>query len=257
MKVIYKKFIVLGSVLLTIFVNILANALPINGVNTGQVSDSFPVYFVPAGYAFSIWGLIYLALLIYAIVPLLSANLNSQLIKRTFVWFLVSSAANILWIFAWHYRLLEITVILMLVILVSLIKIYKISVLETQFKSIRDKVVLQFPFSLYLGWISVATIANITIFLYSINWDGFGLRGQTWSAILIAIASILGLIFLLRSKDIIYASVIVWAIIAVGVKFQDEGVILGSVLNTSILLVTSIIVTLVLKLVPKFKKSKE
>ncbi len=163
MKVIYKKFIILGSVLLTILVNILANALPINGVNTGQVSDSFPVYFVPAGYAFSIWGLIYLALLVYAIVPLLSEKLNSELIKKTFNWFVLSSSANILWIFAWHYKLIEVTVILMLVILVSLIKIYKISVLETQMKSLRDKMVLQFPFSLYLGWISVATIANITI----------------------------------------------------------------------------------------------
>ncbi|MBP9758914.1 tryptophan-rich sensory protein [Candidatus Dojkabacteria bacterium] len=253
MKVIYKKFIILGSVLLTILVNILANALPINGVNTGQVSDSFPVYFVPAGYAFSIWGLIYLALLVYAIVPLLSEKLNSELIKKTFNWFVLSSSANILWIFAWHYKLIEVTVILMLVILVSLIKIYKISVLETQMKSLRDKMVLQFPFSLYLGWISVATIANITIFLYSVNWDGLGISGQTWSAILISIASILGLIFLLKSKDVIYAGVIVWAIVAVGVKFQEEGIILGSAINTSIMLMSFIIITVIQKIVPKLK----
>ena len=244
MKVIYKKFLILGCVILTIFVNILANLIPINGNTTGAVSDSFQVYFVPAGYAFSIWGLIYLALLVYAVAPLLSTSLNSEMLKKTFPWFVLSSFANILWIFAWHYKIIELTVILMLVLLVSLIKIYIASNIEISMKSLRDRIVLQYPFSLYLGWISVATLANVTVFLFSIHWDGVGIGGQTWSAILISVASILGLIFLIKSKDIIFASVIVWAIIAVGVKFREEGIILGSVINTSILLITFILITI-------------
>ena len=238
MSVLLKKIVILLFVAVTIFVNFLANFLPINGVTTGEISDSFPVYFVPAGYAFSIWGLIYIGLLIYSIVPLIKKDLNTQLIHKVFPWFAVSSAANIVWIFVWHYKLIEVTVLLMLVLLGSLIKIYIESNLRFEPKSMVESLVVRFPFSLYLGWISVATIANVTILLYYIEWDGFGISGQVWSAILISVACVLALLSLIRAGDIVYSGVIVWATLAIAVKFPSEEVIVGAVICSTIVLIS-------------------
>lgn len=198
------------SLLAVIFVNALANALPINGYNTGELSAMYPNLFVPAGFTFSIWGIIYLVLIVWAIYFLLpnQRKQSRYQIHGVGKWFILSSFGNIAWIFAWHYKYIELSLILMLVILFSLINAYKSL---TPGKSNWIEVV---PYSVYLGWISVATIANTTAFLVHHGVTG-GESAAMISSILIMVAFILGLLFILKKGDIFFGLIILWAIFGI------------------------------------------
>jgi len=152
----------------TIIINALANILPINGVTTGAVSDAYPNLFAPTALTFSIWGLIYLLLGIYTIYQLgfCSKNGKGKLCDKIAPYFAISSGANILWILSWHYRLIGVSVVLMAIILFCLIKIADI--LRAEKLRAAEYFLIRLPFSVYFGWITVATIANITTFLVSI-----------------------------------------------------------------------------------------
>lgn len=217
-------FSVLLSVIITIAVNIAANVVPFNGLTTGAVSDLYPTYFVPAGYVFTIWSLIYIGIIVFAIYQL---KTHAGTIMPIRLWFIISCAANSVWIVLWHYGYIYFTVPVMVVLLVSLIMIYQQSKLmptgsRFQYWCIRA------PFSVYLGWISVATIANISAALYAAHWNGFGVAPQIWSVIMMGIAAVLAILMLLREKDYLYALVIVWALIGIGVRFGDISLIYNS-----------------------------
>jgi hypothetical protein len=197
------------SIIVMIIVNFLSNLIPFNNVNTAQVSDFYKVFFVPAGYVFSIWGLIYVLLISFAVLQFKSNGL-----KKVQIPIIVSSIANSIWLVLWHYYQISLSVLVMLILLISLIYIYEN--LKNQ------KAILKLTFSVYLGWISVATIANITAFLYSINWQGFGISGSIWASLLIVIAGVLGAITIIRNKDYAYPLVIVWAIVGILVKFPQQ-----------------------------------
>jgi hypothetical protein len=169
-----RQILMLVAVLATIAVNGLANALPINGLTTGEISDSFDTLFVPAGYVFSIWGLIYLGLLAYAVYQALPSQRGNSRLQSIAVPFLVASVANMTWIFLWHYQVFTLTLVAMVTLLLSLIAIY--CRLRTDGASINsgERWFVGLPFSIYLGWISVATIANTQDVLYSLGWKGFG-----------------------------------------------------------------------------------
>ena len=154
----YLNFIVL---LATLWVNYAANALPINNQTTGEISDRFNVLFKPAGYAFSIWGLIYLGLLLFGMYQLLPQKRKSAVIDKIGLFFILSCFANMNWILDWHYELFTFSVIVMVILLFSLIKIYLNLGIGVAEVSLREKWLVHQPFSLYLGWISVATIVNI------------------------------------------------------------------------------------------------
>lgn len=201
------------SILGMITVNILANILPINGKYTGELSDAIKTYFVPAGYVFSIWGVIYIALIIYIISTFLKKEDNDVKIAP---YIILSSIANISWIFLWHYEQVILSVIPMIILLISLIFIYTIQNKE------RVGVLKKFPFSIYLGWISVATISNISAALLVSNWSALGLSGQMWSSILIAISTGLAILILNIKKDILFSLVILWALIGIMFKFVIE-----------------------------------
>ncbi|MDD4382282.1 MAG: tryptophan-rich sensory protein [Candidatus Dojkabacteria bacterium] len=204
------KIATVVSIVVMFVVNILANAIPINGMTTGELSDAIPIYFVPAGYVFSIWGLIYLGLILYTF---LMFKKYENFDKKISLWIVIGSLANAGWIFLWHYQLVYSSVILMLVLLASLIAIH----LEIN----KEKVSIwkRIPFNIYLGWISVASIANISAALYLANWNGFGISGEIWSAIMIVIACGLGILAAVK-KNIAYTLVILWALIGILVKFS-------------------------------------
>mgnify|MGYP000920188152 CR=1 FL=1 len=124
MKGTVRQFVVILAALAMIVVNVLANALPINGQNTGEISDRFAIYFVPAGYVFSLWGLIYIGIIAYLIYPALPAQRNDARMEAIAGPFVLSSVANIVWIFLWHYNVFPATVLAMLVFLASLNVIY-------------------------------------------------------------------------------------------------------------------------------------
>lgn len=212
------KLITVGSTFLMIIINLLSNALPINNQTTAAISDSFKVYFVPAGYVFSIWGIIYIGLLAFNAFVLKSRS--NRLTNQILIAAIVSNIANSVWIFLWHYNQPVISVLAMLVLLISLIYIY------LNFNSRKDLTkneyyFVKIPFSIYLGWISVATIANITVALYSLDWNGFGISDVNWAVIMVIVAAALSLLMLLRHRDIFFSAVIVWALVGIGVKFSN------------------------------------
>jgi hypothetical protein len=172
------KWLVVISTLAVIVVNGLANALPINNQTTGAISDRFEVYFVPAGYVFSIWGLIYLGLLGYTIYQLLPGQQYNKRLERIAPWYIISSLANIAWILLWHYEVFPLTVAVMLILLVTLIVIYLTLNVGPSEVSPGERWLVRVPFSIYLGWISVATIANITAVLEYLNGDSMSRPGR-------------------------------------------------------------------------------
>jgi len=213
------KFLLnLIAYLIVVTVNGLANALPLNGQTTGEISNRLNVLFTPAGYVFSIWGLIYLLLGIWVIRQFPKSRRDLPVYQETSGLFVLSSILNSLWIFLWHYEFFGLSVIVMLLLLLTLIRLY------TKAKAADASFFDLLPFSVYLGWISVATIANISYYLTYIDWDGFGLSDSLWTFLLLIIATILALTFLKKEQDWVYPLVFVWAFIGIGVKNQNGDV---------------------------------
>jgi translocator protein len=210
------------ATVLMIVINVLANALPLNGQNTGEISDRFAIYFVPAGYVFAIWGLIYVALIGFAVYQALPSQRENPRLRRVGYLYAASSALNILWIFFWHFNVFVGTIIVMLALLATLIAIYvRLGTGTAQVKT-AEKWLVNVPFSIYLGWISVATIANASQFLFYLNWNGWGIAPQVWAIIMMLAATFIGLLMVLFRRDIAYTLVLVWALAGIGVKHLAE-----------------------------------
>ena len=216
----FKRIVVAISIVATIIINALANIIPYNGKLTGENSDSFAIYFVPAGYVFSIWGVIYLLLAVYAVYQLIPKTYSNRALNAVSWWVVLSSVANSAWIVLWHYGYFYTTIVVMIVLLISLLMIY-----TGLLRGIKKQSNTQFewcarlPFSVYLGWISVATIANASAVLTLANWNGFGLSDVLWTVILLAIAAALGILMMFRHNDMAYGLVIIWAIVGICVKW--------------------------------------
>jgi hypothetical protein len=247
MKDTLRQVVVSLTVLITIVINILADALPINGLNTGKISDTFQVYFVPAGYVFAIWGIIYIGLIAYAIYQALPAQRENPRLQATGWWVVLGGLANCAWIFLWHYEQFVGTLAAMLVLLATLISVYlglgsgrmKVSSGETW--------AVRIPFSIYLGWITVATVANVSDVLNFLKWDQFGLRAEAWMVIILgAVLIIAGLMNLLR-RDVAYALVILWALAGIAVKFPQAGIVTFAIWTTFGLVAASLVAAFLVK----------
>ena len=204
--------------LAVVTVNALANILPINGQTTGDISNRLDVLFTPAGYVFSIWSVIYILLAIWLIRQFPIERRNMSVYTSVAGLFAISCVLNIAWILCWHYNLFGLSVIIMIALLSSLIGIYvRIKQNNPQFLDL-------LPFSVYLAWISVATIANISYFLVYIDWSGWGLSPEIWTIVMMFVATILARIFLFREQDIYFVLVFIWALVGIGVANLQEHV---------------------------------
>ena len=199
-------------------VNILANALPINGKTTAELSDSYPNLFVPAGYVFAIWGVIYLLLLTFTVYQASPKRRGAQFLGKIGWLFGLSCAANVVWIFLWHYELIFPSLIAMFALLGSLIMIYLRLDIGRGNPQREERLYVHLPFSIYLGWITVAPIANVVAALVSIDWGGFGLGEVTWTVTMIVVAVILTLLNIQTRGDVGYTLVIIWALGGIIVK---------------------------------------
>jgi hypothetical protein len=217
-----RQTLVVIAVLAVVAVNVAANALPINGLNTGEISDRFDIFFVPAGYVFSIWGLIYLGLLGYAVYQALPAQADNPRLKSIGGLFLLSSVANIVWIFLWHYLLFPLTLIAMITLLLSLIGIYLRLRRSDVLVSNAERWLVRVPFSIYLGWISVATIANVTQVLFYLRWGGWGISEVAWAIVMLVVGVVLAGIMAFNERDPAYVLVFVWAYAGIGLAQADE-----------------------------------
>ncbi len=208
----------LVSVIIALTVNILASALPLNGQNTGEISDRFQVYFVPAGYVFAIWFFIFVGWLVFAVYQFLPAQRGSPRLRRLGYLFSISNIINAAWLFAWHYNFFGLSVLLMLTLLGLLVASYLALDVNRTLARGAEWWSVDLPFSVYLGWITVATVANITSWLYSINWNGFGISAPAWAAIMVGVASVFGLLMAATRMDAAYLFVLVWSFIGIAVK---------------------------------------
>jgi len=225
----YKNSAIFNTIgyIMVIVVNLLANLNVINNRSTGDVSDKYDNLFVPAGLTFAIWGLIYLTLLgfiVYQLWLTFSDGHTEELgrfMERLRGWWLISCTANSCWLFAWHYELLPLSVLLMLALLVSLLAIhlnFNISLPRSAGKI--EKLLVHLPFSLYLGWICVATIANIAAFMVYLGWNGMSIPGTIFLILLCTIGSTL---LIIRRHNIIVGLVAIWALYGIIVKRQNAG----------------------------------
>jgi len=208
----------LVTVIIALTVNILASALPLNGQNTGEISDRFQVYFVPAGYVFAIWGIIYLGWIAFVIYQFRSGQKESPRLRKLGYLFALSNLANAGWLFCWHYNNFGLSVLVMLTLLGLLIASYlRLNVNQTSVTR-AERWSVDIPFSIYLGWITVATVANVTDWLYLVNWNGFGIPAMMWAVIMIAVASVVGFAMALLRQDAAHLFVLVWSFIGIAVK---------------------------------------
>jgi benzodiazapine receptor len=210
------------SFLAVIVVNTLASTVGINGRLTGAISDGIPNLFVPAGLTFSIWGVIYLLLLLFTIAQargLFSAGQDGPEGTRQIGWlFALSSVANVAWLLLWHYELVGVSVLAMLVILGSLLAVYvRLRTGRTRTGS-AERWLFRLPFSVYFGWITVATIANVTAFLVKAGWNGFGLRPEFWAVAVIIVAALITMAVLATRRDVGYSLVVLWALAGIVLK---------------------------------------
>ena len=227
-KLTVRQILVIVSALITIVMNILANALPLNGQNTGEISDRFDVLFVPAGYVFSIWGIIYIGFISFAVYQALPRSTGSTRLESIAKLFVYSCIANIAWLFFWHFNLFALTPIAMLSLLVLLIMIVLRLYPGRKSASPLEKWSVDYPFSLYLGWITVATIANITDVLYYYKWDGMGTSALTWAMIMLVVTACIVFAVHARRRDLVFPIPIIWAIIGIAVKFKENTQLSGS-----------------------------
>jgi translocator protein len=248
------QIVVVLMTLLTIVVNVLANALPIAGRATGEISDAFPSLVTPAGYVFSIWGLIYIGLVAYAVWQALPAQAANPRARALAAPVIVAHAANALWIFAWHNLAIGLSLLLMLVLLGSLMVIYvrlrgwggargaetpaarpargagaprsrtaRGAAAKALPLTTAERLVTRGTFSVYLGWITVATVANVTIWLIDLGFvtSFLLLPAVAWAVIAVIVAAVIGIVMLRRFADLAYAAVLVWAF--VGIVVMQSG----------------------------------
>ncbi len=197
------------TTILVIIVNVLANILPINGYNTGEVSDMYPNLFVPAGITFSIWILIFLMLFFFSLVYIYLQFKLKKKHHKLLLLVISSNFLNISWILAWHYLLILPSVIIMILLLINLILLYFES--KKYNYNIGYKIFIKGTISIYLSWISIATIANIATYLVSINWNRWGISEIIWTIIVLLFALLISLTFTYYERNFLYNVVVIWA----------------------------------------------
>jgi benzodiazapine receptor len=241
MKTTLRQITNLITVIFALAVNILATTLPLNGQNTGAISDRFHVYFVPAGYVFAIWGIIYIGWIAFIVYQFRPAQKENPRLQRLGYLFALSNIANGAWLFCWHYNQFGLSVIVMLTLLGLLIASYLRLNVNGESVSNAERWSVDIPFSVYLGWITVATVANVTDWLYLVNWNGFGIAATTWAIIMLAVASLLGLAMAITRRDAGYLSVLIWAFIGIAVKqISAPNVVLSAWTAAGLMLVLAV-----------------
>ena len=219
-----RQSVTIVLILATITVNGLANALPINGQQTGEISDRFQTYFTPAGYVFSIWGVIYLGLIAYGVYQALPRQRDSALLRAIELPFWASSIANILWILLWHYEFFALTLLVMLGLLASLVLVYR-QLNGFPRGSAAELWCVRVPFSLYIGWITVATIANLNVVLEDGGLRPFAMGAEPWALGMVVLGTLIAAAVGWIRRDIAYLLVIVWAF--TGITVKQGGALVG------------------------------
>ena len=205
----------IAAFVVTLVVNYLSNALPINGQDTAAISNKYYNEFAPAGITFTIWGVIYLLLLGVMIWQYVNVNeAKNKAVNQFSPYFIANCLFNAAWLFSWHYEVFPLSIVLMIGILYTLIQLNRIESKELP-SDLPTKWLLQSGFGVYLGWICIATIANITTFLVSVNFNKLGLTDTFWTGTVIGIGSITAAMLVVRYKNMYIGFAVIWALIGI------------------------------------------
>jgi len=216
------------AVLATIAFNLMAEAVPLNGQTTGEVANRFPIYFFPAGYVFSIWGLIYVGLLAFAFYQALPSQRDDPRLHGITPWFVLSSLGNIGWLLLWHYNAIALSALPILLLLVSLVAIYLRLDTGRGPASTAEAWLLWAPFSIYLAWSSVATIADFSIVLWSLGWNGAPLAPEVWAIVMMVVAGALAGLATWTRNDFLFSLVVAWALIGIAARYPTTQPLAGA-----------------------------
>jgi hypothetical protein len=229
------------ALVMMIVINGLSQALPLNGQTSAEISNRIPILFVPENYVFSIWGVIYMLLIGFGIYQALPSQRENPLLKKIGYWFVLSCGANAIWLVLFHYNLFALSMVTMVILLVSLIMIYTRIEVGQKALTLKEKWLIHIPFSTYLGWITVATVANASYVLYDAGWDRFGISNEVWATLMIVIATSIVLTIVATRSDIAYVSVIVWAFAGIFVKQSETPIVAYTAAGVAILIVIALI----------------
>lgn len=221
---------------IVVLLNVLSNALPINDQTMPEISAKYPSLFTPAGFTFSIWGVIYLTLLIFVIWQALPAQRANQRIAKVSRYFQINCVLNGLWIVVWHYDLLAVSLVVMFGILFTLVQIYRALISEIDTVPFVEHITLYLPFSLYTGWISLATIANLSALQTGSGWDNVWLTAVQWTLLKLAVAGAVGATIILKHRDIPFALVVAWAAYGISVMQATTPEVSGTAATLSLLM---------------------
>lgn len=219
--------------------NALSIIIPLGGKTTQELSDMYANPFTPIGFTFSIWSVIYTLLLIFSVIPLINTlrgkeQKNKLVNKNIGYLYAISCLLNGFWILSWQYQYVGLSVIVMLSLLVTLIKTHIELRKNTNALTWSDRYITFPAFSIYLGWISVATIANITAWTVSIGWSGWGISMIHWTSIMVVVATLLGTTLLLKYRDIFFNLVVIWALYGIMSKRMAVGPVeFASIITTT------------------------
>jgi hypothetical protein len=206
-----------------IYVNYKSGTGQINGISAGNVSANYPTLFTPAGYTFSIWGLIYLLSLIF-VVRLIWISINQTNDHKIVIisgLYLLSCLLNISWIYAWHNIRIILSEFLMIALLVNLILLYQVVSKRTH-SSLWSYLSTYTPISIYLGWITIAMVANTSVMFTYLGWDGSPLKESYWAITMIIVAAFINLVLLIKKRDIFFALVYLWAVYGIIVARSND-----------------------------------
>lgn len=242
--------IIVMKVLMVLFyvgmlsVNALANTIPFNNRSTGEISDAYPTLFTPSGFTFSIWGIIYIFLGVFVVKVLFMTadSIEAQTLMPIMVVFVISSIFNMIWLFLWHYDYIGLSTIAMIILFIALLYGY-LNISNNDF-------LLKIPFSLYTAWISVALIANISIFLVKNDFSGFGIKPEIYTMLIILVAGAIGIATVLRMQDAVFGIVFLWALFGILMRHMNElnnqyPVVTYSIMFSMVCLFTSLVYQLV------------
>ncbi|MDN3588811.1 hypothetical protein QWY86_19170 [Pedobacter aquatilis] len=213
------------ALILTIAVNYLSNAGFLNGETMKTISDRYFNHFTPAGFTFSIWGLIYLGLfgfVIFTSTNPVNDKFKEGILTKVGWWFVVSCLANSLWVVAWLSDYTGVSVLIMTVLLFSLLKIVINTRMELDAHPLKHYLFVFWPFALYSGWVSVALIANVSAYLTKVGWNGLGLSSLTWAIVMVCVAGMVN-VFMIYTRNLReFAAVGVWALFGISVSNKNN-----------------------------------
>ncbi len=234
----------LVAILAAFGINVLANVAPINGLTIGDISNTFfrEVLITPANYAFAIWGVIYLGLIAFGVYQVLPAQRQNTSLRRMGYLLVLACLAQIAWVFFFQYRLFTLSLVAMLAILLPLIGVYLQLGIGSERVSRQEKWLIHIPLSIYLAWISVATIVNVALTLYNLRWNGWGISPEVWTVIGLIAGAAIAAIVSIRHANIAFVLVIAWAFVAIAVRQANILLIAATAGGLAIALIVLLIV---------------